>query len=78
MTKVTATIVIGMARTVTDYVAALVYAILMAGVVLGGFYGAHALMGLGEALYNVLAGVILCLMPVAVGWLLSQMSRLTH
>lgn len=67
-----------MARTVTDYVAALVYAILMAGVVLGGFYGAHALMGLGEALYNVLAGVILCLMPVAVGWLLSQMSRLTH
>lgn len=77
MTKVTATIVIVMARTVTDYVAALVYALLIPAVLLGGFYGSHALMGLGETLYNVLAGVILCLMPVVVGCLLSLMSRLT-
>ncbi len=77
MTKVTAATVTIMARTFTDYVAAIVYALLMAGVVLGGFYGAHALMGLGEALYNVLAGAVLCVMPVALGVLLSLMNRLT-
>lgn len=78
VTEVTASIVCCMARTVTDYIAALVYAILMAGTVLGGFYGAHVLMGYGTLGGNMASGLILCSMPVVIGWLLSQMSRLAN
>jgi hypothetical protein len=76
--RVTAHSVYHMARTITDYVAALVYAILMAGAVLGGFYGAHALMQYNTVYHNIAAGVVLCSMPVVIGWLLSQMSRLSQ
>lgn len=75
---VTARTVCCMARTVTDYLAALVYAILMAAAVLGGFYGAHALMQFNTVYHNIAAGAVLCSMPVVIGWLLSQMGRLTQ
>lgn len=78
VTPVIALTVRGMARTITDYVAALVYALLMAGAVLGGFYGAHALMQFNTIYHNVAAGLVLCSMPVVIGWLLSQMSRLAQ